>query len=119
MSDEARVDLGKTSTGLQPSVAGLLAYVLGLVTGIIFLVLEKENQFVKFHAIQSIVFSVSLAILNLVAAFTPFVGGLAIVIVQVAGFIGWIVLMIQAGQGHWYRLPIVGDIAAKQAGLTP
>jgi len=43
-------DLGKTSTGINPTVAGLLSYLLGFVTGIIFLVIEKENRFVRFHA---------------------------------------------------------------------
>jgi len=45
----------KTSTGLQENIAGLLCYVLGWVTGIIFLFIEKENKFVRFHAVQSIV----------------------------------------------------------------
>jgi len=43
-------DLGKTSTGIQPNVAALLSYVLGVITGIIFYLLEKENKFVRFHA---------------------------------------------------------------------
>ena len=111
-------DLGKTSTGLQPNVAGLLAYALGLVTGVIFLLLEKDNKFVKFHAVQSIVFSVTLALLSLVAGFTPLVAPLALAIVQLAGVIGWVVLMVQAFQGKWYRLPVLGDIAAKQSGMT-
>jgi uncharacterized membrane protein len=111
-------DLGKTSTGLQPNVAGLLAYVLGLVTGVIFFLLEKDNKFVKFHAVQSMVFSVTLALASLVAGFTPLIGPLVVVVVQLAGFIGWIVLMVQAFQGKWYKLPVIGDIAAKQAGIT-
>ena len=45
----------KTSTGLQENVAGLLCYVLGWVTGLIFILIEKENKFVRFHAMQSIV----------------------------------------------------------------
>ena len=115
--DHCNADLGKTSTGLQPNVAGLLAYALGLVTGVLFLLLEKDNKFVKFHAVQSIVFSVTLALLSLVAEFTPLVAPLARAIVQLAGVVGWIVLMVQAFQGKWYKLPILGDIAAKQAGV--
>ena len=111
-------DLGKTSSGMQPNVAALLAYVFGLITGIIFLLLEKDNRFVKFHAVQSIVFSITLALASLVAGFTPLIAPLAVVVVQIAGFIGWIILMVQAFQGKWYRLPVVGDIAAKQSGLT-
>ena len=56
-------DLGKTSTGIQPNVAGLLAYVVGFVTGIIFFVIEKENKFVRFHAMQCILSSAALFVL--------------------------------------------------------
>ena len=45
----------KTSTGLTENVAGLLCYILGWITGIIFLILEPDNKFVRFHAIQSII----------------------------------------------------------------
>jgi uncharacterized membrane protein len=45
---------GKTSTGMEQNLEGLLCYVLGWLTGIIFLLLEKDNKFVRFHAIQSI-----------------------------------------------------------------
>ena len=43
-----------SSTGLQPNVAGALSYLLGIITGVLFLVIEKENRFVRFHAAQSI-----------------------------------------------------------------
>ena len=45
----------KTTTGMEPNLEGLLCYVLGWITGLIFLIIEKENQFVRFHAVQSIV----------------------------------------------------------------
>jgi len=119
MSDAAgSTDLGKTSSGMQPNVAALLAYVFGLITGIIFLLLEKDNRFVKFHAVQSIAFSVALALISVVASFTPLLAPLALGLVQIAGFVVWIILMVQAFQGKWYRLPVVGDIAAKQAGIS-
>jgi uncharacterized membrane protein len=120
MSDATSgTDLGKTSTGMQPNISALLAYALGLVTGVLFLVLEKDNRFVKFHAVQSIAFSVALALVSLVASFTPLLAPLALGLVQLAGFVVWIILMVKAFKGRWYRLPVVGDIAAKQAGLTP
>ena len=55
-----------TKTGLQENVAGLLCYILGWVTGIIFLILEPENKFVKFHAIQSIIVFGALSIVSAV-----------------------------------------------------
>ena len=119
MSDAAgSTDLGKTSSGMQPNVSALLAYVLGLVTGIVFLLLEKDNRFVKFHAVQSIAFSVALSLISVVASFTPFLAPLALGLVQLAGLVVWILLMLKAYQGKWYRLPVVGDITAKQSGLT-
>ena len=45
----------KTSTGLDENVAGLLCYILGWITGIVFLVIEPDNKFVRFHALQSII----------------------------------------------------------------
>ena len=106
-------DLGKTSSGMQPNVAALLAYVLGVITGLIFLLIEKENRFVKFHAMQSICFSVVMFIVGLVLSVVPvLVLGLNLICVVL-----WVVLMVQAYQGQWFKLPIIGDIAAKQAGI--
>ena len=56
----------KTSTGLQPNLAGLLCYILGWITGIVFLILEKENKFVKFHAMQSIIVFGGITVLYIV-----------------------------------------------------
>lgn len=106
-------DLGKTSTGIQPNVAGLLAYVAGFITGIIFFVIEKENKFVKFHAMQSIMCFVALFVLSIVLSFVP----LLAMLLNLAGLALWIICMVQAYQGKWFRVPVVGDLAAKQVGL--
>ena len=106
-------DLGKTSTGIQPNVAGLLAYLVGFVTGIIFFIIEKENKFVKFHAMQSILLFAALFVLSIILSFAP----LFAVLVNVTSLVLWIVCMVRAYQGQWFRLPVVGDLAAKQAGL--
>ena len=110
-------DLGKTSTGMQPNVEALLAYLFGLVTGVIFYVIEKENRFVKFHAMQSICISVAFFIFGVVFAFIPVIGVIAGLLLNLAGLILWIVCMVKAYQGAWFRLPVVGDVAAKQAGV--
>jgi len=47
----------KTALGIDENIEGLLCYVLGFITGILFLVLEKDNKFIRFHAMQSIVTS--------------------------------------------------------------
>lgn len=110
-------DLGKTSTGMQPHVAALLAYLFGLVTGVIFYLIEKENKFVKFHAMQSICISVAFFVIGIVFAFIPVIGVIAGLLLNLAGLILWIVCMVKAFQGEWFRLPVVGDVAAKQAGI--
>ena len=111
------VDLGKTSSGIQPNVAGLLAYVLGLVTGIIFLVIEKENKFVRFHAVQAIVLSLGLTVGGVVLGLLPVIGVALSLLINLGGLALWIVCMIKAYQGELFRIPVVGDIASKQVGI--
>lgn len=106
-------DLGKTSTGIQANVAGLLSYLLGFVSGIVFLVIEKENKFVRFHAMQSTIASGALFVLQIVLSFIPFL----IMLSPLVGLLGialWIILMIKAFQGETFKLPVIGDIAEKK-----
>ena len=111
-------DLGKTSSGMSPKAAAALAYLLGIITGIVFMLMERENKFVKFHAVQSIGFSIAYAVILLTVGFLPGIGGLAEGLVQIAGCVVWITLMVKACKGRWFRLPVIGDVAAKQAGLS-
>ena len=107
-------ELGKSSTGLQPNVAGLLCYLAGFITGIIFFVIEKDNKFVKFHAMQSIVTFGTLFALQIV--FTVLVFSLVLVpVVNIIGLILWVILMIKAYQGEMFKLPIVGEFAEKKS----
>jgi uncharacterized membrane protein len=99
----------KTSTGLDQNIAGLLAYVLGFITGIIFLILEKDNKFVRFHAMQSTITFLVLLVIGMI----PFFGPVLSFIVSPIAFILWIVLMYKAYQGEMFKLPVVGDYAAK------
>ena len=110
--------LGKSSTGMQANFAALLSYLFGIVTGLVFFLVEKESQFVKFHAMQSTCFSIAVFVLSLVLMFIPVLGWIVLFLLQVAVFIFWIICMVQAYQGKWYRLPVVGGFAAKQVGLT-
>lgn len=105
---------GKTSTGLTENLAGLLCYILGWVTGIIFLVLEKENRFVRFHAMQSIVTFGAITIAGIIFGFIPVLGAIIGWLLSVLAFILWIVLMVKAYQGQRYKLPLAGDFAEKQ-----
>ena len=112
----------KTSTGLEANVAGLLCYVLGWISGLVFILIEKENRFVRFHAMQSIatfgaitVASIVLSILALI----PFIGvAFSIInwIIALLSLVLWIVLMIKAYQGTMYKLPWAGNFAEKKIG---
>lgn len=105
---------GKTSSGIEENLAGLLCYLLGFVTGIIFMVIEKENRFVRFHALQSIFVFTAIIILNFVLNFIPFLGTILSILVSLATFALWIILMMKAYQGQWFKLPIIGDMVEKQ-----
>ena len=106
----------KTSTGLAENVAGLLCYVLGWVSGIVFLIIEPKNNFVRFHAFQSIIVFGIITLIYIVFSPIPFLGGFITWIASVIGFILWIVLMVMAAQGKNYKLPWAGDLAEKWAG---
>ena len=71
----------------------------------------------KFHAMQSICFSLAISVVSFGLVFIPILGWLAMVVLQVAALVFWIICMVKAYQGQWYRLPVVGDFAAKQAGV--
>ncbi|MDO8674197.1 MAG: hypothetical protein Q7O66_22530, partial [Dehalococcoidia bacterium] len=90
----------KTSSGLQPNVAGLLCYVLGWVTGLIFLLLEPKDKYVRFHAVQSIVVFGTITVAMFVLGFIPVLGGVLNWIIRVVAFILWIVLMVKAYRGE-------------------
>lgn len=108
-------DLGKTSTGMQANVAALLSYLLGFITGIIFYVIEKENKFVRFHAMQSIVVFGAFFVVMMVLNFIPIIGWVINILLWVAELILWVLLMIKAYQGEHFKLPIAGDIAEKNS----
>ena len=111
----AENDLGPTSLGMKPNVAALLSYLAGILTGIIFYLLEKENKFVRFHAMQSIMTFGFFFVLNIVLGFVPVVGWSLMPLVGIVQLIIWIVLMVKSYQGERFKLPIVGDIAEKNA----
>jgi uncharacterized membrane protein len=103
---------------MSANVAGLLCYVLGWITGIVFLVLEKKSTFVKFHAWQSIMTFGVLNVAYLIFMAIPIVGWIIDIIISVLSFVLWIILMVQAGTGKMWKLPWAGNWAEKQASKT-
>jgi uncharacterized membrane protein len=115
----------KTSSGLQENVASFLCYLFTWLSGVIFLLVEPANKNVRFHAIQSICFTVAAGVLSILVFILALI--LAILVSWLATilwlafgllvFIVWILLMVRAYQGQQWRLPIIGDMAAKWAGI--
>jgi uncharacterized membrane protein len=93
---------------------GAVAYLLGFITGIVLLLVEKKDKFVRFHAMQSTILFGGLFIVNLALGFIPLLGWLVGFILSIASFILWIFLMWKAFQGEMYKLPYIGEIAEKQ-----
>lgn len=104
----------KSSTGLEPNIAAMLSYLLGFITGIIFLVIEKNDKFVRFHALQSIIVSGALFLVSTVLGWIPIIGWLIVFFLGPIGFIIWILLLYKAYKGQWYEFPIAGKIAKEQ-----
>lgn len=106
-----------TAEGIPENVAGLLCYVFGWITGLIFYLIDKR-PFVRFHAAQSMVVFGGLQVLYIILGRVPG-RSLTGLMLQVAGLLSvvlWIVLMVKAYQGARYKLPALGDIAENIAG---
>ena len=104
----------KTSLGLNENTEALLAYLLTWLTGIIFYLLEKKSRFVKFHALQSTITFLALQIVGMFFSLIPIFGIFLAGIVGLITIIAWIVCMIKAYQGEWFKLPVAGELAEKK-----
>ena len=114
-SEAAAKSEAESSTGLSANVAGLLCYVAGWITGIVFIVLEKKSIFVKFHAWQSIMTFGVLTVAYLILMWIPVIGWILSILIWIAMGILWIILLIQAGTGKMWKVPWAGNWAEKQA----
>ena len=110
--DEKR-DKKKTQeiSDLGENIRGALCYVLGFISGIFFLLTEKENKFVRFHAMQSVIVSLGLMLFMMIPVF----GWMLSVFVAPLSIILGLFLMYKAYLGEKFKLPIIGDLAEKQA----
>lgn len=120
---------GAAAAGMTDNLAGLLCYVLGFITGVLFLVLEpyNRNRFIRFHAFQSIFFNVAMIAFWIVFSI---IGGILLaalpfsmwwlwhmvgLVVWLAFMAIWVLLLVKAYQGQRWKLPVIGDLAEKQA----
>lgn len=130
------MDTGKSALGLDGNVAAALGYPIGIIA-IISLIMEKENRFVKFHALQSILLHVGAVVLMIalwIISAIILVGGAAAAAATESGAVGglmgmlfgllWLVFIVvyllglilsavKAYQGAWFKLPIIGSMAEK------
>ena len=104
----------KTAKDIQPNLAGSLCYLLGWVTGIVFLIAARKNPFIRFHAVQSIVTFGLITLGAIIFAAIPLAGWMLAWVLLVLAAVPWILLMVKAGQGQWYKLPLTGNIVDKQ-----
>ena len=114
-SPRSDAGVGPSSTGLEPNIAGPLCYLLGFVSAVAFLILERRDREVRFHAYQSLATFGGLFVLSAAAGVVPLIGALVVALLTPIGLILWIVLMLKAYQGERLVLPVVGDWAKDQA----
>ena len=102
------------TTSISQNLAGMLCYIF--FAGIIFLLVEpyNRNRFVRFHAFQSILFTIAWVVLHGVVVI-PYLGWALWPVVELAFLISWIVLLIKAYQGVMFKLPVIGEFAEQHA----
>ncbi len=123
---------GKSSIGLDANITAALGYIIGILAIVLFFI-EKENRFVRFHAIQSVIYIVATVVLIIVLsilstiitlvfasidsslAFVGMLFYLLILVVWLGFFIGLILAAVKAYQGQMFKLPVVGNMAEKIA----
>ncbi|HKV34031.1 MAG TPA: DUF4870 domain-containing protein [Pyrinomonadaceae bacterium] len=132
MQNPPPVQTTKSSTGLDENIAALLSYVFGWVSGLIFFLIEKDSRLVRFHAMQSILFNVLILVLVFVFWILTFILvliGAAIgdvlgtifsllatllwLVFSVGILIAWILCLVKAFQGQYFKLPVIGNFAEK------
>ncbi len=105
--------------GLDSNVAATLSYVLGWISGLIFLLIEDTDEFVRFHAMQSIIFFggvTAVCVVFWAMLRVPYINILFMVLLSIVGlfaFVLWLILMVKAYQKDTFKLPWVGSVAEK------
>ncbi len=115
-NSETRV--GRSSTGHDTQIAAPLCYLLGVVSAVAFLVIEKEDREVRFHAYQSLATFGALFVVSAITGVIPLIGWLVGALLTPLGLVLWILLMVKGYQGgDRFKLPVVGDWAEDQASV--
>jgi len=112
--EDKGVEKNKSSSGLEENIGGLVAYLVGFVSGVILLFMEKDNEFIRFHALQSAFTFGGLFVLIMVLSFIPIIGWIISLLLSPVSLFLWIFLMYKAYSGERYKLPYVGDMVEEQ-----
>lgn len=104
----------KTTLGIDENIESMFCYLGIWITGIIFLFLEKENNHVRFNAMQSLITFFSLFIISALIIIIPVIGPILSGIITVIGAFIWLLMLYKTYNGEVYKLPIVGDIAEEK-----
>lgn len=116
----------QTSLGMSQNVAAAVSYIFGTVVGAVFFFIEKQNRFVRFHAVQSFILCTSLIVINIIFNILSSAGGILALsfgclsgIVGIAAFVAWLICIINAAQNKYFKLPVIGDYAEKFVDKNP
>ena len=101
----------KQTSSIPQGIAGLLAYFIPFFGGLFFLIIEKENRLIRFHAVQSILLWIVFIILAAIFSWIPIINILLYLIILAI----WIFAMYQALMERMYELPIIGELSRRQA----
>jgi uncharacterized membrane protein len=125
--------MAETGLSNDSKLYGALAYLLGLITGVLVLLMKPEDKYAKFHAMQSIIFNVLIVVLTVVVSIVMVIGmavlslipgvgpmfamlfGLVSLLIWPLFFIAWVFLMWKAYSGEKYNLPLIGAQAEKMS----
>lgn len=117
-----------TSSGIPAPIAAGLAVLFTIVGGIVFLVLERQNRFVRFYAMQGVLLGATafvaglcFAVLHIIFGFIPFFGWIVLLIAWVASIVfwlGWVIVYlvaaVKAFTGVEWEIPYIGPMARRQ-----
>ena len=131
-SNTPPVQVAKSSTGLDENIAALLSYIVHFVSGLIFFFIEKDSRLVRFHAMQAIILGgvffvggfalgflwaiisvITSQISGILSSLISLLLGLVLFVFVLAFFACWILGMVKAFQGQYYKLPVIGNLAEK------
>jgi uncharacterized membrane protein len=102
---------GSSEPGATACLLAALAYAGGAIGGVLLLVIEKKDRFVRFHAMQSVAFFAGVLVAHLILTGLPLVGVVLSGPLWLAVVVLWIMLMVRAWKGQRYKLPYAGDVA--------